>query len=116
MTQKNLAGTAKRLLEETLSDFKESGADLPPADKEKLRAIEMKLAKTTQKFSENVLDSTNAWELIIDDESKLSGLPATALETAKADALKKGHGDEKHTTMALHLARPVYDPSDGIRR
>lgn len=107
---KNLTGTARRLLEETLSDFKESGADLADDDKEKLRAIEMQLAKITQKFSENVLDSTNAWELIIDDEAKLSGLPATALESAKADALKKGHGGENTPRWRFTLHAPSMIP------
>ncbi|NOX98624.1 MAG: M3 family metallopeptidase, partial [Verrucomicrobia bacterium] len=107
---KNLTGAAKRLLEETLSDFKESGADLPLVDKDKLREIEMQLAKITQKFSENVLDSTNAWELIIDDESKLSGLPPTALESAKADALKKGHGGENTPRWRFTLHAPSMIP------
>ncbi len=107
---KNLTGTARRLLEETLSDFKESGADLADDDKEKLREIEMQLAKITQKFSENVLDSTNAWELIIDDEAKLSGLPATALESAKADALKKGHGGENTPRWRFTLHAPSMIP------
>lgn len=106
----NLTGAAKRLLEETLADFKESGADLPAAEKEQLRALEMQLAKTTQKFSENVLDSTNAWELVIDDRSKLSGLPATALETAKADALKKGHGSEQQPQWRFTLHAPSMIP------
>ncbi len=107
---KNLTASAKRLLDETLSDFKESGANLPADEKEKLREIEMQLAKTTQKFSENVLDSTNAWELIIDDESKLSGLPATALENAKADALKKGHGGENTPRWRFTLNAPSMIP------
>ncbi len=107
---KNLGGATKRLLDETLADFRESGADLPPADKEKLRGIETQLAKTTQKFSENVLDSTNAWDLIIDDESKLSGLPATALETAKADALKKGHGSKENPQWRFTLHAPSTIP------
>ena len=119
---KNLTGAAKRLLQETLSDFKESGADLLPDDKKKLRDLEMQLAKTTQKFSENVLDSTNAWELIIDNEAKLSGLPATALDTARADALKKDHGsvDEPKWRFTLHAPSMIpvmeYADDDDLRK
>ena len=86
-----LTGTDKRLLEETLDDFTQNGADLPAEKKDRLRALEQELAQLTQKFSENVLDSTNAWELVVTDEAQLDGLPPTALENARADASAKGH-------------------------
>lgn len=92
---KSLTGVHKRLLDETLADFKESGADLPDDKKKRLEALNSELAELTQKYSENVLDSTNAWELIIDDESKLAGLPDSAKEAARADALAKGHGTKE---------------------
>ncbi|MEM8953352.1 MAG: M3 family metallopeptidase [Verrucomicrobiota bacterium] len=87
---KSLTGIQKRLFDETIEDFRQNGADLPQTQKERLREIEAELAQLTQKFSENVLDSTNAWELIITDESKLAGLPPTAKTTAAADAKSKG--------------------------
>ena len=65
---KSLSGTRLRFLEETLSDFQNSGADLPSEDKDRLMQIESELAQKTQKYSENVLDSTNQWELIVDNE------------------------------------------------
>ena len=52
-------------VEETLADFRESGADLPQEEKSRLEGIIAELAQVTQKFSENVLDSTNAWVLIV---------------------------------------------------
>ena len=52
--------------------------------------IDIELAELTTTFSEHVLDSTNAFELIVDDESKLAGLPESAVEVARDSAEKKG--------------------------
>ena len=71
----DLDATRKRFIDETCADFIQSGADLPADKKARVAEIQSKLSEFTQKYSENVLDSTNAWELIIDDESRLGGLP-----------------------------------------
>ena len=80
----------KRFLDETMADFRSSGADLPDDKKKRLEELEAELAQVTQKFSENVLDSTNAWDLVVTDESKLAGLPPSARGAAQADAKAKG--------------------------
>ncbi|MEY4568866.1 MAG: hypothetical protein RLZZ398_305 [Verrucomicrobiota bacterium] len=81
----------RRFVEETLADFRNSGADLPAAEKERIAAIEAELSKITKDYSERVLDSTNAWELVITDETKLAGLPESALVGAASNARAKGH-------------------------
>ena len=73
-----LTGTKKRLLTKTLDAFRRQGAELDPAGKRLLSEIDVELTVLTTKFGENVLDSTNAFELLITDESKLAGLPSTA--------------------------------------
>jgi oligopeptidase A len=80
----------KRFVEETLADFRQSGADLPPERKQRVAAIEAELSKLTKQYSEHVLDSTNAWELVINDESRLAGLPESAMAGAAANARAKG--------------------------
>ena len=65
----------RRLLEETLLDFKEAGADLPNEKRQRLEEISQQLAQVTQKFSEQVLDATNEWKLVVRKEDKLKGLP-----------------------------------------
>jgi oligopeptidase A len=88
---KSLDPTRRRLLDKTLADFRRQGAQLPPADKERLKEIDRELSVVTTKFSQNVLDATNAFELVIEDESRLSGLPESALAMAReaAEAKKK---------------------------
>jgi oligopeptidase A len=81
-----LAPTAQRFVAETLADFRQAGADLPTEQKLRITAIDAELSKLTKRYSEHVLDSTNAWELIIDDEAKLAGLPDSAMAAAAASA------------------------------
>src|SRR5579863_4469777 len=66
-----LTGTMKRYLTKTIDTFKRHGAELDPAGKARLQEIDVALAEATTKFSENVLDSTNAYELVIDREEDL---------------------------------------------
>jgi oligopeptidase A len=101
-----LEGVQRRFLEETLADFRQSGADLPPEARKRLESLEAELARDTQKFSENVLDATNAWEMLIDDEAKLAGLPDSARAAALADARAKGLGTEERPVWRFTLKVP----------
>ncbi len=87
---KHLTGTRKRFLEKTLDEFRRSGADLDPAGKDRLRALSVQLAEVTSKFSQNVVDSTAAFELIVEDASRLDGLPDRARAAALAGAEARG--------------------------
>ena len=86
---KSLTEIQQRHIKETIADFIESGAALPEEEKTRITVIDSKLSKLTKKYSENVLDATNAWELIITDESKLDGLPDSAKAAAAANARSK---------------------------
>ncbi len=107
---RNLPPIPKRALEETLENFRQAGADLPPAKKARLEEIESALSKATQKYSENVLDSTNQWELIITDPERLKGLPQSAIEAARADAGAKGLGSEEAPQYRFSLKAPSMIP------
>ena len=85
-----LTGTMKRYLTKTMDSFKRHGAELDPAGKARLREIDVALTELTTKFSENVLDSTNAYELVLTEEQKLAGLPPAAVAAARASAEAKG--------------------------
>ena len=84
----------RRLLDETILDFREAGADLDDEKRKRLEEVSQELAQVTQKFSEQVLDATNDWQLVVREETKLKGLPATAKEAARLTALEK-LGEEK---------------------
>ena len=105
-----LHGTHLRFLEETVADFRQQGADLPPGEKTRLEALQSELAALTQKYSENVLDATNAWELVVTDVSRLRGLPDHAREAARQGALKKGHGTAAGPAWRFTLHQPSQEP------
>ena len=112
----------KRFLEETVLDFRQNGADLPADRKERLEKLQEELATVTQRYSENVLDSTNDWELVIEDEAQLAGLPKHAKEAARRSALAKGRGTEETPCWRFTLHMPSQEPfmtyleDDGLRR
>jgi len=88
-----LAGLRGRHLDKTVADFKRAGADLPDADKERLQALRVELAQLEQRFSEHVLDATAAYELLVTDESRLSGVPEAAKRRARTQAEERDlHG------------------------
>jgi oligopeptidase A len=107
---KALTGTRKRALEESLAYFRQHGADLPPDKKKRLEEIEAELSQATQKYSENVLDSTNAWELVIDSVDRLKGLPQGAVDAARADAEAKGLGTPDAPRYRFTLKAPSLIP------
>jgi oligopeptidase A len=71
---RSLTGAMKRYLTKTIDSFKRHGADLPAEGKARLKEIDVALTEVTTKFSENVLDSTNAYELLIEDEKAACGI------------------------------------------
>ncbi len=100
-----LTGTWRRFLTKTIDNFRRHGADLDPQNKARLEAMDMELATVTTKFSQNVLDATNAFELVIADEAGLAGLPPSAVAAARASAEQKGLVGWRFTLQA-----PSYTP------
>ena len=68
----------KTILEHTLRDFRLSGIDLPPAEQQRYGEIQMKLSELTSRFSNQLLDATQAWTKAVADEALLAGLPDSA--------------------------------------
>jgi oligopeptidase A len=119
---RGLKGVKKRVLDETLAYFRNHGADLPPEGKKRMEEIESELSQATQKYSENVLDSTNAFELIVDSAEELKGMPQSAIEAAAEDARERGYGTVTEPRYRLTLKAPSMMPvmqycdADHIRR
>ena len=117
----NLSEVKRRFVQETLADFRESGADLSEGDKVRFAEISTRLAQASQAFGEHVLDSTNAWEYVTADEAELEGLPESARESARVDALSKGYGSEAapqwRFTLQFTSVQPVltYAANAGLR-
>jgi oligopeptidase A len=80
----------RRRLDKLIRDFERMGADLPEAKRQRVRELRMELDALQTRFSENVLDSTNEFELYVTDPRELAGLPASALDAARAAAESRG--------------------------
>ena len=87
----SLSAPRKKIVENELRDFRLGGAELAQDKKARFKAIQEELSALSAKFEENLLDATNAFALIVENESELAGIPDDALEAAREAAQK----DEK---------------------
>lgn len=87
----NLAVEQNTLLEKYYKDFVRGGANLDEEQKVDLREINEELSLLTLKFGENILGENNAFELIIEKEADLAGLPEAAIVGAAEAAGERGH-------------------------
>ena len=113
---KALPPTEARFLKKTLDDFRRHGAELDSEAKARLREIEVELTKLTTQFSQNVLDETNAFELLIEDEAKLAGLPESAKQAAAENAKTKGAEGWRFTLHAPSMIPVLTYLDDGAIR
>jgi oligopeptidase A len=100
-----LSAARRRVVDNALRDFRLAGAELPAAQKPRFAEIQQELARLAAKFSENLLDATNAWSIVVESEAGVAGIPADVLEAAREAAAKDGKPGWKVT---LHM--PSYLP------
>ena len=100
---KALTGPRRRFVDKTLEEFRRSGAELPAEGKARLEEISRELAECTAKFGQNLVDATAEWELLIEDEAQLAGLPESALAAARQSAESKGQAGFRFTLQAPSL-------------
>jgi oligopeptidase A len=101
----NLSPARKKIIENALRDFRLGGAELPEEKKARFADIQEQHAAVSTRFSENVLDATNDYQLLVDDEADLAGLPDDARQAARAAAENDGKAGYQFT---LHF--PSYFP------
>jgi oligopeptidase A len=96
----------RRTVENELRDFRLGGAELPPPKRERLRVLRERESQIATRFAENVLDSTGAFALFLDDAERLAGVPEDVLEQYREAAQAEGKTGYKVT---LHA--PSYLPA-----
>jgi len=116
-----LSTARKKIIENELRDFRLGGAELPEDKKARYLEIQERLAELSSRFSDNLLDATNDYTLLIGDKGELSGLPDDVLQAAQeaAQALQNANpiskvkqGGDERTTQAVQLARPGASEAD----
>ena len=85
-----LSPARRRIIDNELRGFRLSGAELPDDQKPRFQAIQEEMASLGAKFSENLLDATNAFSHVVTLESELSGLPPDDIAAAREAAEKAG--------------------------
>ena len=97
----DLNNARKKIIENQLRDFRLGGAELTTDNKKRFLSIQEELSALSAKFSDNLLDATNDFYLIITQQNELSGIPEDALLAAK-DAAEKAPDPLKGWKFTLH--------------
>jgi len=110
--QIDLEPEQKTLLEKKYKNFVRGGANLNEEDKSKLRKVNEELSLLTLEFGDNVLAETNSFELIIENETELSGLPDGVKQAAAENAKARGHENSWAFTLDKPSLIPLLQYSD----
>lgn len=91
----NLNGAQLRAVEESYKQFVRNGALLSKSDKERLMKINNALTELYLQFNKQLLAATNEFQIVVDDASRLSGIPASNVAVAAEEARTRGLGEGK---------------------
>ncbi len=108
----NFDGIKNRILDKEILEMEHRGISLKLANQKEFNAISEKLGKLSTNFSNNVLDATNSWFLILNDKSQIDGVPERVLELMSLSAheylKKEGEADAINGPWKLSLDIPTY--------
>jgi oligopeptidase A len=100
-----LSRAQRKIVENELRDFRLGGADLPPEKKARFKEISERLSQLSSRFSDNLLDATNAFAHYLADPAEAAGIPPDVLAVAREAAQSEGRSGWK---LTLHA--PSYLP------
>ncbi len=100
------------LLEKTYKNFVRSGAALSPEKQARLREINQEQSLLTLQYGQNLLGENNAFTLVIDKESDLSGLPASLVASAADEAKKRNMAGKWVFTLQNPSVMPFLQYAD----
>ena len=108
----NLDITRNRILDKEITEMEHSGISLNELDQKNYNKISERLGELSTTFSNNVLDATNKWFLILEDKSQIKGLPERVLElmalSAQRHLRKEEIIDPQSGPWKLSLDIPTY--------
>ena len=106
MDPATLTAEQRQARQNALRNFVLGGAELQGQAKMRYAAIQERLAELSQKFSENALDATDHWSLLV-DPSELAGVPQDVIDAACAAAQKEGHEGKARLSLKMPCYLPV---------
>lgn len=111
-----LNGSQRKIINDTLLDFRLAGVNLPPADKKRFAEIQTRLSNLGNVFSNNVLDATRAWTRHLTDDALLAGIPEMSVQAAANAAKDKGmQGYLLTLDFPCYYAVMTYADNAGLR-
>jgi len=106
---------AKTVVAHDIRDFVLSGINLAEEKKKRMEEISLKLSELSNNFSQNLLDATNAYELIIENAKDVEGIPQSDIDAAKEEI--EGKTVYKFTLqIPSYLAYMTYGPNRAYRK
>ena len=106
-----LSAAQQKVIDDSLESFERHGVALPDDAKAEFRANSQRLTELASRFSNNVLDATNAWQLPLADDVRLSGLPE-AIKPLLADLARQRDMDGYCLTLDAPVVIPVLTYAD----
>ena len=100
-----LSDARKQIVENELRDFRLGGAELPDDQKVRFLTIQEEHSTLSSRYSDNLLDATNAFERVVENAADLAGLPDDAKQAAREAAEAAGKSGWLFTLKA-----PSYMP------
>ncbi|MFM8756005.1 MAG: M3 family metallopeptidase [Limnohabitans sp.] len=106
MDPATLTADQRQARQNAVRNFVLGGAELKGQAKMRYAAIQERLAELSQKFSENALDATDHWSLLV-DPAELAGVPQDVIDAACAAAQKEGHEGKARLSLKMPCYLPV---------
>ena len=107
-----LAKDEMRALTHTYRDFVRNGALLSDEQKEELKAVNNQLSNLYIKFNKNLLNANNSFEIVVDNEADLAGIPQSTIDNAAAEAKERGKEGKWVFTLHAPSRLPVLQYAD----
>ena len=108
----NLNAEEQTLLDDTYKGFVRSGALLPEDKKNRLREISQEMSTLGPAFMNNTTKAVEAFELLIENEEDVAGLPENALASARQTATDRGHDGKWMITLEYPSFGPFMTYAD----
>lgn len=106
-----LSPARRKTITDALEDFKRSGVGLPAAARAEFKKNSLCLCVLSTRFSNHLLDATNAWSLLLEDDSRLGGVPDT-VKTLMADLAKQNGQTGYRITLDAPVIGPLMSHAD----
>ncbi|MDO4775999.1 MAG: M3 family metallopeptidase [Cardiobacteriaceae bacterium] len=107
----NLSPAKRKTVDDALRNFERSGVALNADDKARFKANSLRLAELSMHYANHVLDATNAWHLLIEDEARLAGVPESG-KALMADLARQHDQQGFRLTLDAPVVIPVLTYAD----